>query len=77
MIGLRIYAKFSSKNTQNIDNKQVFNKKIFHMANQKPLMIRLDKHCDYVLINTVIRKKIRNERKNCREHFKPQIVFDV
>jgi|GEM_PF-6065476 len=42
MINLRLYAKFSLKNTQNIDNKQVFNKKNFHIANQKPLVIRLD-----------------------------------
>lgn len=34
MKGLRFCANFFSKNTQNIDNKQVFNKKNSRAANQ-------------------------------------------
>lgn len=45
MKDLRFYAKFWMKNTQNVDNKQDFNKKSF--SHSKPVPIRLRLTCKH------------------------------
>lgn len=41
MKDLRFYAKFWMKNTQNVDNKQDFNKKSFSHSQPVPIRLRL------------------------------------